>query len=93
MTCPSMRSSRVSYKKGLLILSSMSQKPEELKNIIEETTKLVKEGYSLTSIIKEVTDAINKEVGLSRIIFNEIKESMVKISQAMCQWVYSRNAP
>ncbi|WP_243681169.1 hypothetical protein [Vulcanisaeta souniana] len=71
----------------------MSQKPEELKNIIEETTKLVKEGYSLTSIIKEVTDAINKEVGLSRIIFNEIKESMVKISQAMCQWVYSRNAP
>ncbi|WP_229709833.1 hypothetical protein [Vulcanisaeta souniana] len=75
-----MRSSRVSYKKGLLILSSMSQKPEELKNIIEETTKLVKEGYSLTSIIKEVTDAINKEVGLSRIIFNEIKESMVKIS-------------
>ncbi len=30
--------------------------------------------------MKEVTEAINKDVGLSKVIFNEIKESMVKIS-------------
>lgn len=70
----------------------MSQKPEALKNVIEEVTKLVKEGYSLTSIVKEVTEAINKDVGLSKVIFNEIKESMVKISLAMCRSAYSRNA-
>ena len=58
----------------------MSQKPEALKNVIEEVTKLVKEGYSLTSIVKEVTEAVNRDVGLSKVIFNEIKESMVKIS-------------
>ncbi len=58
----------------------MSQGPEILKNVIEEITKLVREGYSLTSIMKEVTEAINKDVGLSKVIFNEIKDSMVKIS-------------
>ena len=58
----------------------MSQGPETLKNVIEEITKLVREGYSLTSIMKEVTEAINKDVGLSKVIFNEIKDSMVKIS-------------
>jgi hypothetical protein len=58
----------------------MSQVPEALRNVIEEVTKLVRDGYSITSIIKEVSEAINRDVGLSKVIFNEIRDSMVKIS-------------
>jgi len=58
----------------------MSQLTDTLKSVVGEVTRLIREGYSITSIMKEVGDAVNREVGLSRVIFNEIKDSMVKIS-------------
>ena len=58
----------------------MSQTPDALKGVIEEMTRLVMSGYSVMAIMKEFIKAINKDGGLSRVIFNEVRDSMVKIT-------------
>ncbi|WP_069807402.1 hypothetical protein [Vulcanisaeta thermophila] len=58
----------------------MGQASGELERIVHEVANLVKQGYALTNVLKQVAGELIKDSSFNKMVFNEVRDSMVKIS-------------